>query len=355
MPQSGAKTQVSSAPPGASQRELQETVRTFVEVELPIWLERELACLRGQNEELARVIDAMVALTLRGGKRARAVLLVAGHVAAGGELDLPRLGPALFAMELLQSYLLIHDDWMDGDEIRRGGPSVHTALAKAYGDEKQGAIAAILAGDFASSLAQRALAYAPFPERAVVRAQRAFALMQERVVAGQILDVRAAARTMQEVERMHAFKTASYTTEGPITIGALLADAPEEMVKLLTSFARPLGVAFQLRDDVLGVFGDPKTTGKPLYGDLFEGKRTSLVGLASAIPGARALLERAPSEARCRELGELIRDKGILADVEARIQELVSEARSALAQLHIDERGRKWFDETIVFLTERTS
>ncbi len=311
--------------------------------------------MRSENRELGCVIDAMVTLSLRGGKRARAVLLVAGHVAAGGEFDLPRLSNALFAMELLQSYLLIHDDWMDDDDTRRGGPSVHAALAKSYGSAREGAIAAILAGDFASALSQRAMARVPFSDRAVVRAIRAFAEMQERVVAGQILDVRAAPKTMADVERMHSLKTASYTTEGPITIGALLADADDETVRLLTAFARPLGVAFQLRDDVLGIFGDPQATGKPLYGDLFERKRTSLIVLASSLPEARALLEKEPSETCCRSLGNLIRESGILGEVESRITELVGESRRALAQLRIDERGRKWFDETIVFLTERAS
>jgi geranylgeranyl diphosphate synthase type I len=234
---------------------------------------------------LERVRD----LTLRGGKRIRAALVFSGarlvDPAADGGLA---VCDAAAAVELLHTYFLIHDDIMDGDLVRRGGPSVHAALAAATGSEKMGRDLAILAGDLAVSLHERLVAGLDVAEDRRRRVAGLFAGMHADVIHGQTLDLLGSAAE----EDVADHKTASYTTVGPIAIGAALAGASPEATARLAAIARPIGIAFQLRDDLLGAFGDPAVTGKPLGSDLRSGKRTLLIqeALRSADGGQRAAL-----------------------------------------------------------------
>lgn len=230
---------------------------------------------------LERVRD----LTLRGGKRIRASLVYAGarliDPAAG---DAPAVCDAAAAVELLHTYFLIHDDIMDEDLVRRGGPSVHAALAAATGNEKLGRDLGILAGDLAASLHERLVAGLDVAEARRRHVAGLFACMHADVIHGQMLDLLGGAS-----EEVADHKTASYTTVGPIAIGAALAGASTHDTARLAAIARPIGIAFQLRDDLIGAFGDPAATGKPRGSDLKSGKRTLLVQEA---------LRRAGSEER---------------------------------------------------------
>ena len=219
----------------------------------------------------------------RGGKRFRPALLAASWVACGGgegdaaEPELPQaVLDAGCAWELLQAYFLIHDDWMDGDDTRRGGPSVHVQLAAHHDDAQLGAASAILAGDLACALAHRILLEADAPADVVRAASAAFARVHEEVVLGQAIDLTLAAADRAAVERMHALKTGSYTVRGPLEVGAVIARGSSDAHAALDRYARPLGVAFQLRDDLLGAFGDASATGKPVGGDVRSRKRTAL-------------------------------------------------------------------------------
>src|SRR5262249_23537715 len=156
------------------------------------------------------------------------------------------------ALEILHAYLLVHDDWMDQDEVRRGGPSVHVMLRRAVSDDRLGDAAAILAGDFGSAMAQRLLLQVEAPAAHLAEAAKVFARIQEDVVLGQTLDL---LDPSCDVETKHDLKTGSYTVRGPLALGAALAGASDERRAALERFGAPLGVAFQLRDDLLGVFG----------------------------------------------------------------------------------------------------
>ena len=190
---------------------------------------------------------------------------------------------------------------MDGDDVRRGGPSV-PALMRAAVRTRAGRRDEHPRGRPGRRLgAARCFSrWSSRPER-VALAARELARAHEEVIAGQVLDVRSAASDAREVEAMHALKTASYTVRGPVVIGARLAGASEEQVAALAAFAEPLGVAFQLRDDVLGTFGDPVATGKPAGSDLREGKRTALVVEALA---RRARRRGARPRARARDASD---------------------------------------------------
>ncbi len=349
---------------GATTEELEQftaRVRSQLERRLSPWLEDRIAEARDRGADVGAVAEAIGQLALRGGKRMRPVLLAAAFEACGGDLDGATEAKAVtqagVALELLQAYLLVHDDWIDGDPIRRGGPSVPAMMRGRFADGRADAMS-VLAGDLASAWAQRALLEVPLPPDRVVSAARHLARMQEEVLQGQVLDVGGVARDAGEVEAMHALKTASYSVRGPVVMGASLAGAADAQVAALAEFATPLGVAFQLRDDLLGVFGDATTMGKPAGGDLRAGKRTSVVVAALGDARASELLLRVlgridASEPDLRAAVTGMEACGARARVEGRIAALVHESRGALERAQITPRGRALLSQAATALTER--
>lgn len=334
-------------------------VRGAVEARLTRILDEAVDAVRPSGAEAAAPIEALRSLALRGGKRFRPVLIAAAHEACGGSHSASHEAVILagVAVELLQTYLLIHDDWMDGDLVRRGGPSVHAMLRETYGDAAQGDATAVLAGDYASALAQEALASMPIPAERVAEAARAFARIQRDVILGQLLDLRGAPGG---VEAMHDLKTGSYTVRGPLALGAIVAGASAEQRASLDRFAAPLGVAFQLRDDLLGTFGDPRATGKPAGNDVRSGKRTALVAALAGDPEGERLMARAlgvagASEGDVAKLVARMEASGARAKVEARLQELLSAADRELAAGHFTSRGKSWLQGAVKALGERDS
>src|SRR5436190_1873149 len=238
-------------------------VKRGVDAELARMLREKAHDAKRAGEPAHAAFAAMAKLAVRGGKRQRAALLAAAYEACGGAGGSSAVTHAGVALELLQTYLLVHDDWMDASETRRGGPSVHVALRSAFASERQADSAAILAGDWACALAQETLLSLPYlPPECIVAALRELARIQADVIRGQLVDVSATSLDRAAIERMHELKTGSYTVRGPFELGALLAGASAPQHAFLEQFAKPLGVAFQLRDDLLGTFGDPILTGK---------------------------------------------------------------------------------------------
>jgi geranylgeranyl diphosphate synthase type I len=354
--------------------DLVSVVKRSVEGRLAQLLDEAVLSVNSCGADAVAAIDALRALALRGGKRFRPVLIAAAYEAcggrgereAGGAIGEPwraaSIGEAVVlagaAIELLQAYLLIHDDWMDGDDVRRGGPSVHALLRGTYRDVAAGDAAAILAGDYASALAQQALLSIPLAGERVVEAGRAFAKVQREVIAGQLLDMRGAAPG--DVERMHDLKTGSYTVRGPLAIGAILAGATADQRAALDRFAAPLGVAFQLRDDLLGTFGDPRATGKPAGNDLRRGKRTALVAELADDAEAAPLMKRVfglagASDSDVAAIVLRMEASGARARVEARLGQLLAAAERELAAAPLDSVGKGWLQGAVKALGERDS
>ncbi len=366
-----------SAPePGPpSFEKLLETVRHHVDGQLATWLRPKVVAASHISAEVGAAAQAVERLALRGGKRMRAALVVCGFDACGGgttgdeELvvgHLRSVGRAAVAIELLQVYLLIHDDWMDDDDVRRGGPAVHVTLREHLGSKRLGDTAAVLAGDLSCAYAQEALLEVPLGAERVLGAARAFAQIQEDVVSGQLAEMSPmlanSTSRAPSVELIHALKTASYTVTGPLALGAHLAGASETRVAQLTQYGRPLGIAFQLRDDLLAVFGDANATGKPVGNDIRQGKRTSLVAEMRGDAKAEALLAHVlgredASDAEVNEVIRAMETTGAKARVEARVAELLAEARAALASMALPETspGRIWLAGAIRALGERSS
>jgi geranylgeranyl diphosphate synthase type I len=332
-------------------------VRAVVEARLGAWVEGRVAIARRRGADTAAVAEALQQLALRGGKRLRAVLLAASYVGCGGRGGPDAVAMAGVSLELFQTYLLVHDDWMDGDDTRRGGPSV-PFLMRARFPGRHADVTSVLAGDLASAWSRSALLEVDVAADCVLLASRELARAEEDVVQGQILDTERAAADAEGVELVHTLKSASYSTRAPLRMGARLAGAGDATVEALGAFAEPLGVAFQLRDDVLGTFGDAGSMGKPAGGDLRAGKRTALVVEAERDAGVRALLARLSSDphasaADVRAATLAIEKSGARDRVEARIRALVARSREALDQVGLSSAGRALLEGAVVALTER--
>ena len=349
---------------------LLDRVRKHVDASLAAWLKPRVAAASAVSAEVGEAAEAVSGLALRGGKRMRAALVGAAFVACsedgaqgsqGSQGSLASWAPvdrAMIAIELLQVYLLIHDDWMDDDDVRRGGPAVHVLLRDRLGSKRCGDAAAVLAGDLACAYAQEVLLEGDFPAERLLAAARAFARIQEEVVTGQLAEM----STHASVEVIHALKTASYTVTGPLALGAHLAGALESRVAQLARYGRPLGIAFQLRDDLLGAFGDTSATGKPVGNDIRQGKRTALVAEMRGHAASEALLARVlgREDASDHDVAEVVRameTSGAKARVEARVAELLAETRAALDAMALpdDSLGRRWLAGAVRALGERCS
>ncbi|WP_306366422.1 polyprenyl synthetase family protein [Nocardiopsis sp. CC223A] len=260
-------------------------------------LQRRLRGARRTDPEFAAGTAAqVVAFTLEGGKRLRSALAWWGWRAGGGPVSGPVARHALVAcasLELLQTCALVHDDVMDGSATRRGAPCVHRShedehRENAWSGEarRYGESLAVLVGDLALAWADDMLADAlpgvlrPEAGRAVWRQIRT------EMIAGQFLDIRGQAtgsRSESLALRIDLLKTASYTVERPLHLGAAMAGAPPAVVEALRSYGRDVGIAFQLADDLAGAYGDTGTTGKPVGDDLLQGKTTLLLALGTRL------------------------------------------------------------------------
>jgi geranylgeranyl diphosphate synthase, type I len=335
------------------------------------WLaaKREEAVAAGSPETL-ELIDAVGQLATQGGKRLRPALVYYTYRACGGEVDGDVL-PLALATELLHTYLLIHDDIMDHAEVRRGLPAAHVRFREAHrehglhGDaEDFGRSVAILLGDLSQAWAVELAALSSTGRGSAAREiARGFAAMCQEVIGGQYLELLVAQRraaSEEELLRVLRLKSGRYTAERPIQLGALLAGAPQETLAGLLRYGAAVGEAFQLQDDLLGMFGDPETVGKPVDADLKEGKLTFLIhhARARANPEQRQDLEAAlgdpdATQERTAAALRVIRETGARAAVSAMIEERLRSARSALAVLDLRHDGRLFLDGLIDSLRER--
>lgn len=323
------------------------------------------------GEDLVPVVEAARRFVLDGGKRLRPLFAYWGWRSAGvGDGYSPGLISAAASLELLHACALVHDDVMDASETRRGRAAAHAAFAERHraagwsGDAAVfGTAAAIVLGDLLLAWSDSMFASATIGAAERLGARGVYDEMRQLVMAGQYLDVLVQARgafSIDEALRVIEYKTSKYTVEGPLHLGAAAAGAPVEVFAVLSDYGLPLGEAFQLRDDVLGVFGDPSRTGKPAGDDLLEGKRTLLVALAMNQAGdtqatllRRYLGDRSIAEDRVAELREVIVATGALDQVEQRISLRADEARKALRTDAISDDAKAALDALVTAATER--
>ncbi|WP_028649059.1 polyprenyl synthetase family protein [Nocardiopsis sp. CNT312] len=345
-------------------------VRSAVDGELVSFCASHRTRLLEIGEELAPAMDALEAM-LSGGKRLRPTFCYWGWRGGGGADGDARVVRAAASLEFLQACALMHDDVIDRSDTRRGLPATHRRLAALHtehgwsGDaDSFGEGAAILIGDLCLAWSDEMYQASGFAPEVLQGGRAPFDAMRTEVMAGQYLDTLEQVRGTESREaalRVMRYKAAKYTIERPLHLGAALAGRLDALGGVYTGYGMPLGVAFQLRDDVLGVFGDPGTTGKPAGDDLREGKRTLVVAetLERADSGAadrfRSLLGTPDlSEASVEWMCALIEDSGALKACERLIEEYSEQALSALESPELDGSAREPLRWLVDAATSRT-
>ncbi|GFG79868.1 geranylgeranyl pyrophosphate synthase [Mycobacterium paragordonae] len=315
---------------------------------------------------------------LSGGKRMRPVFAYWGWDAVSTEAPDADTLLLFAALELLHAFALIHDDVIDASATRRGRPTAHMHFAALHRDrdwrgasEQFGLSAAILLGDIAHAWANDVISRASLCPAARQRVERVWSDIRTEVLGGQFLDIVAeastpasAAESVASAMTVATYKTASYTVSRPLQLGAAAAADRPDVMAAFKQFGTDLGVAFQLRDDVLGVFGDPAVTGKPSGDDLRSGKRTVLLAEATQLadesdPLAANLLRTSVgtelTDDQVRELRTVIEDLGALAAAENRITDLTQRALATLSAAPISATAKAGLSELARLATDRTA
>lgn len=323
-----------------------------IDERLRVLLDAELTRWTAFDPDLAEPIGEIGRLVLAGGKRLRPAFTHWGFVGAGGDPDDPRVIDAGAAFELMHAFALFHDDVMDDATSRRGALTTHTKFARHHEEGRWAGEArrfgdgvAILVGDLAFVYADQLM---------LGTSPQAWAIWNELRIElniGQVLDILGGVRNdrrRDKAERICRYKSGKYTIERPLHLGAVMAapDRADELLPALSAYGLPLGDAFQMRDDVMGAFGDEGLTGKPVGGDLREGKPTPLLARAveASTAAQREVLDLVGrpglTDEQVASIQQVIVDTGALADLERTIDALTDEALTAIGRACITDDAR---------------
>ena len=330
--------------------------------------ERDLARI---GSELDPVSEHLERFLLDSGKRLRPIFAYVGFLGAAKN-PTPQMIAAFASLELVHVCALIHDDVMDGSDTRRGAPAIHKSFENLHKSknltgsaEQFGISAAILLGDLALIWSDQMLHNAGLSDQQLINGLKIYDEMRVELMAGQYLDVYEQALATQSVERalkVARFKSGKYTIERPLHFGAAIAGSHPSLEKLYSDYGIPLGEAFQLRDDLLGVFGDPSETGKPAGDDLREGKRTVLMALAMEKADASAkklfndLLGKADlTNDQIKDLQDEIIKSGAVEQVEEMITQFTKEALLALTHSGLSPIGKNLLTAMASIATKRNT
>jgi geranylgeranyl diphosphate synthase type I len=375
----GTMCEVQMSETDCSEQDLDADLPRHLERTLIEFLDSAGGPIRRTEPAFGPAVDALTDFVLGGGKRLRPTFAWWAWRGTGGDAggaDAPGVLQVVASLELVQACALIHDDLMDSSDSRRGSPTVHVAFAQQHARQGWlgepaafGLAASVLIGDLAMAWAEDMFAAAPLPAATLAAARPAWRAMRTEVLAGQYLDVRTQATGDSSVDaalRIDRLKTAAYTVSRPLHLGAALAGASSDVIDRLLKFGGDLGVAFQLRDDLLGVFGDPSVTGKPAGDDLREGKRTLLLALGlrrareqgrqdhhdtiAAAVGNAELTERDVDEVR-----QVLVEVGAVDAVERRIDELTGKSITVLESVELAAPAARRLTELAVRATQRQS
>jgi len=345
-------------------------LRARIQSNLDVFVSDHRSVMAKVSPDTLPLIEALEGLLI-GGKRLRPAFAYWGFQAAGGQ-DSDELVTACASLEFLQACALIHDDVMDASDTRRGKPAIHkqfearhttnnwSGSAKLFGDG-----AAILVGDLALSWADEMLLTSGLSIEQLQRAKAIYDVMRTELMCGQYLDLLEQARgdiTHERAETVIRFKSAKYTIERPLHLGAAIAGATPKLNQVLSDYGLALGEAFQLRDDLLGVFGDSSVTGKPAGDDLREGKQTMLIAFANLNANAADkkflidnLGDSALSSETISKLQSVLVDCGAQDFVENRITDYLDKSVSALDAMADNPEAKTALTELAILATNRSA
>jgi geranylgeranyl diphosphate synthase type I len=334
-------------------------LRDAIQNELSSYLTLQREYLSSIGSELIPVCDALESFLLDGGKRLRPLFAYAGYLGTGSTPTKEDIR-AFTSLELLQACALIHDDLMDKSDTRRGKPAIHRHFENLHQSQAMnglsqqfGEAAAVLLGDLALVWSDHMLHTSGVSSEALLSALSVHDEMRIELMAGQYLDVREAGEHDPSVDRslrIARYKSGKYTIERPLHLGVALAEREstkrKTLMSVLSMYGLPLGEAFQLRDDLLGIFGDPLETGKPAGDDIREGKRTVLMAMTferineTAKKKLTSLLgNESLGDADIESARTIIRESGAVKTVEDLIDGLLSSALTAASSAEISSHA----------------
>lgn len=336
---------------------------------LEVYFDARIEETKKEDALVAEALEHVKKMTLSGGKRLRPAFMLAGYEAAGGT-DTERLINTSMAIELIHMFLLIHDDIIDRDALRHGVPTLHERYAD-WGRKRLmledsrhfGNSIALIVGDMIYSFGNNILFQSGFSHERVFAALSKMQRIVSQTCVGEAKDIYLEYRKKagsDEVLKMYEQKTARYTFEGPLHLGALLAGGTPELLEVLSKYALPLGIAFQIQDDILGVFGDEKHIGKPVGSDIQEGKMTILVTKAYERGGeCRKEVEALLAQGEALTLSDIERfrtlmiESGVLEEAKSLAQVCIQTAKEALATVVLPEKTRNFLLGIADYMLER--
>lgn len=322
------------------------------------------------NKIIADMLKYFKKTLLAGGKRIRPCMMYYGYLAAGGTNKQEIMNVSI-CIELIHSFLLMHDDIIDRDEMRHGMKTIHTKY-KNYAErnyntddaEHFGISVGIIMGDIIYSIANQILFSSKFKSKLIINAINKLQEIVRYTALGEMQDIIMEYKQSsndEEILKMYENKTAKYTFEGPFQLGFILAnDTSDDTINNLSKFAIPLGIAFQLQDDFLGIFGDKKKTGKPVASDIIEGKKTLLVNRALSFTSCnereiiRNLLGKKDiTDTEIKEFVTILNSSGAVKSVENDIRKYLKQAVNELNNSEMPKNAKDFLLGMILYLKER--
>ena len=346
-------------------------LKSWIDVKLEEFFRLEIKRAKFDNKpkELIEMIENIKNFTLSSGKRIRPILFYLGYIISGGKNKIEALKTSI-AIEIIHSYFLIHDDVIDQDNFRHGNLSMHYKYEKKFEDKFKGKNSkhfgismGIVVGDLASIFGYKILTDSDFPLNSKIRAIKKLNQIISNTITGEALDVILVEYPNVEIEKiceMQKYKTAKYTIKGPLQLGAILAGVDEKLLFSLSRFAIPIGIAFQIQDDIIGIFGDEKKIGKPVGSDIKEGKKTLLIAKAmeSGDNSQRKILKDALGNKSINiddvnRVRDIIVKTGSLEFSINKSRELVTESKKYLNEMKINDEYKNFFYGLADFIVER--
>lgn len=345
--------------------------KKILDRELQKYFKEKLGEAQKNNPLTKEAIKMIAEFALAGGKRIRPALVYYAYLACGGK-DKEKIIEASMSIELTHIFLLIHDDIIDKDEKRHGVATLHERYKKIgerFSKNKDSAhfgnSMALLAGDMAAAMANQIIFKSDFPPEIIIRALNKLQEIVYAIVPGEMMDVVIEIKgktTEKEVLEMYEGKTSSYSFEGPLHLGAVLAGSEDKNVlDVYSRYAYPLGKAFQIQDDILGLFGNEKKIGKPVGSDVKEGKQTLLVIKAQELGNekqkeaiSRYLGKKDLNEEELEKFRSAIRETGALDCCKRLAKDFILESLGALEKIEFKNDEAKLFLEGIAgYMLER--
>jgi len=328
-----------------------EIYREKINLALKEFLDKKLKEDGKYSPKIKELILNVIDYNMRGGKRIRPVTIVFAYKCFN-DLDEEEIIKAAISLELMQAYLLIHDDIMDKSDLRRGGETIH----KIYGKENEdfGINMAILAGDLCASYTYDSIIESGFPDKEKSNAIKYLGWIINREIYGQTLDIIPGFDKLSEddVFKIYELKTATYTVQGPVYLGCVLSDAPNEKIQKLQEYSKNLGIAFQIQDDLNGIFTDVEKLGKPNDSDIKEGKKTLIIvktlELCSDLDKEFLLKEYGNKNVTGESIDKIrriIKDCGAYDYCLDKFKELITESKKSIAEVELLEEGKKYLLE----------